>query len=47
MRNSHMADATGRKAWSAPELEQLTVDLRAIAAGKPRTQDGNGINHTS
>lgn len=33
---------TTSKIWSAPVLEELTVDLTAIAAGKGNGGDGSG-----
>lgn len=35
------------KVWSAPVLEQLTVDLTAIAAGNGNGGDGSGVNGKS
>ncbi len=36
-----------RKAWTPPVLNQLTVDLNAIATGKPKTTDASAGAHTS
>lgn len=35
-----------RREWTAPVLEQLTVDLDAIASGNPATTDKSPGAHT-
>lgn len=39
--------ATAPAAWTAPVLEELSVDLTSIATGTPSTTDASPGAHTS
>lgn len=45
--SQHDVSATAPALWTAPVLEELSVDLTSIATGTPNTTDSAPGAHTS